>query len=208
MDGDNAGHHGCILIGVLTSACLGIIASGRECGVPPSRQITTPAMRLPDLAHLTMIRKVGSGSNASADRTSVPATTCSPLDPLVAPERAASGYWNFPLPQGSWLTHQRGCGLHLPESRGSNVVQHRVGYAASRDVRFLGPPANPIVATAGVPVRWQERQQNQNLEAFPKFPFGVMPGEGFEPPTFGLQNRCTTTVLTRRRRSFTTGWLA
>jgi hypothetical protein len=24
-----------------------------------------------------------------------------------------------------------------------------------------------------------------------------MPGEGFEPPTFGLQNRCTTTVLTR-----------
>jgi hypothetical protein len=25
----------------------------------------------------------------------------------------------------------------------------------------------------------------------------VVPGEGFEPPTFGLQNRCTTTVLTR-----------
>jgi len=27
----------------------------------------------------------------------------------------------------------------------------------------------------------------------------LVPGEGFEPPTFGLQNRCTTTVLTRRR---------
>ena len=26
----------------------------------------------------------------------------------------------------------------------------------------------------------------------------MMPGEGFEPPTFGLQNRCTTTVLTRQ----------
>jgi hypothetical protein len=26
----------------------------------------------------------------------------------------------------------------------------------------------------------------------------LMPGEGFEPPTFGLQNRCTTTVLTRQ----------
>jgi hypothetical protein len=26
----------------------------------------------------------------------------------------------------------------------------------------------------------------------------MVPGEGFEPPTFGLQNRCTTTVLTRR----------
>ena len=27
--------------------------------------------------------------------------------------------------------------------------------------------------------------------------WALMPGEGFEPPTFGLQNRCTTTVLTR-----------
>src|SRR5580658_5644117 len=26
---------------------------------------------------------------------------------------------------------------------------------------------------------------------------GVVPGAGFEPATFGLQNRCTTTVLTR-----------
>ena len=26
----------------------------------------------------------------------------------------------------------------------------------------------------------------------------LVPGEGFEPPTFGLQNRCTTTVLTRQ----------
>jgi hypothetical protein len=26
---------------------------------------------------------------------------------------------------------------------------------------------------------------------------GVLPAEGFEPPTYGLQNRCTTTVLSR-----------
>jgi hypothetical protein len=26
----------------------------------------------------------------------------------------------------------------------------------------------------------------------------VVPGAGFEPATFGLQNRCTTTVLTRQ----------
>jgi hypothetical protein len=26
----------------------------------------------------------------------------------------------------------------------------------------------------------------------------LVPGEGFEPPTFGLQNRCTATVLTRQ----------
>jgi hypothetical protein len=27
----------------------------------------------------------------------------------------------------------------------------------------------------------------------------MVPAEGFEPPTFGLQNRCTTTVLSRRK---------
>ena len=26
----------------------------------------------------------------------------------------------------------------------------------------------------------------------------MVPGEGIEPPAFGLQNRCTTAVLTRR----------
>ena len=41
----------------------------------------------------------------------------------------------------------------------------------------------------------------QNLEA--DLPAG-MPGEGFEPPTFGLQNRCTTTVLTRQAIVFAT----
>ncbi len=35
-----------------------------------------------------------------------------------------------------------------------------------------------------------------------------MPGEGFEPPTFGLQNRCTTTVLTRPQWGSTTARLA
>ena len=30
----------------------------------------------------------------------------------------------------------------------------------------------------------------------------MVPGEGFEPPTFGLQNRCTTTVLTRLSISY------
>src|SRR5258708_3173474 len=28
---------------------------------------------------------------------------------------------------------------------------------------------------------------------------GLVPAEGFEPPTYGLQNRCTTTVLSRLR---------
>jgi hypothetical protein len=36
----------------------------------------------------------------------------------------------------------------------------------------------------------------------------VVPGEGFEPPTFGLQNRCTTTVLTRQRHVISMFWVA
>ncbi len=32
----------------------------------------------------------------------------------------------------------------------------------------------------------------------------MVPDAGFEPATFGLQNRCTTTVLIRRRPSHTT----
>ena len=30
----------------------------------------------------------------------------------------------------------------------------------------------------------------------------LVPGEGIEPPTFGLQNRCTTAVLTRPSARF------
>jgi hypothetical protein len=30
-----------------------------------------------------------------------------------------------------------------------------------------------------------------------RFLTALVPGEGLEPPTFGLQNRCTTAVLTR-----------
>jgi hypothetical protein len=30
-----------------------------------------------------------------------------------------------------------------------------------------------------------------------------MPAEGFEPPTYGLQNRCTTTVLSRQNQYLT-----
>jgi hypothetical protein len=38
-----------------------------------------------------------------------------------------------------------------------------------------------------------------NILIYRCFPrrFMMVPGEGFEPPTFGLQNRCTATVLTR-----------
>jgi hypothetical protein len=31
--------------------------------------------------------------------------------------------------------------------------------------------------------------------------WGDLPAEGFEPPTYGLQNRCTTAVLSRHGAS-------
>jgi hypothetical protein len=34
---------------------------------------------------------------------------------------------------------------------------------------------------------------------------GLVPAEGFEPPTYGLQNRCTTTVLSRHFKDTATG---
>jgi hypothetical protein len=36
---------------------------------------------------------------------------------------------------------------------------------------------------------------------------GMVPGEGFEPPTFGLQNRCTATVLTRPTNPIPVYWI-
>ena len=46
-------------------------------------------------------------------------------------------------------------------------------------------------------------QEYQKLKGNPQFAAQSMPGAGFEPATFGLQNRCTTTVLTRRLRVLT-----
>ena len=40
------------------------------------------------------------------------------------------------------------------------------------------------------------RHQKPDLRAFRGE--GMVPGKGFEPLTFGLQNRCTTAVLTRQ----------
>jgi hypothetical protein len=42
------------------------------------------------------------------------------------------------------------------------------------------PPARPV----------NVRSEMKRIE-------NLVPGEGLEPPTFGLQNRCTTAVLTR-----------
>ena len=47
-------------------------------------------------------------------------------------------------------------------------------------------------STRGNPPIFARKGREWNRVGMP-----AMPGEGFEPPTFGLQNRCTTAVLTR-----------
>ena len=47
-------------------------------------------------------------------------------------------------------------------------------------------------------MRHQKLKSLHQLIDAQRFLGWLVPGEGFEPPTFGLQNRCTTTVLTRR----------
>jgi hypothetical protein len=51
-----------------------------------------------------------------------------------------------------------------------------------------------------------EAVEYQELAAQSRFQSAEMPGEGFEPPTFGLQNRCTTTVLTRPKSIYYNGF--
>jgi hypothetical protein len=51
-----------------------------------------------------------------------------------------------------------------------------------------------------VPDLCQLRTSSISLQLIYKF--GLMPAEGFEPPTNGLQNRCSTTELSRHRRSY------
>jgi hypothetical protein len=63
------------------------------------------------------------------------------------------------------------------------LVSHTLATVLGRseDGTFKSPPRVPT-----------------NIQRGPK----MVPGEGFEPPTFGLQNRCTTTVLTRHFQAF------
>jgi hypothetical protein len=44
----------------------------------------------------------------------------------------------------------------------------------------------------------QAHSYRQEILSSPSIRGRGMPGEGIEPPAFGLQNRCTTAVLTRR----------
>ena len=54
--------------------------------------------------------------------------------------------------------------------------------------QVVEPNFSYVGGSTNVLVRYKLRQNN-----FSK----MMPAEGFEPPTYGLQNRCTTTVLSR-----------
>ena len=85
--------------------------------------------------------------------------------------------------------------------------------------RLLALRARPFGPAPGIALRSSTWPDSQVVEPFlfyvggstkvqlgTKLPSNIflkmMPAEGFEPPTYGLQNRCTTTVLSRHNNNF------
>ena len=56
--------------------------------------------------------------------------------------------------------------------------------------------------------RLPDEEQTVVSHGFGLDPLRVMPAEGFEPPTYGLQNRCTTTVLSRQINNLRDFWMS
>jgi hypothetical protein len=77
-------------------------------------------------------------------------------------------------------------GMRSYQSRAASPRTFRVQVSCQRSGRVLTTPATALAGRAPI-------MKNQ-----PKYEEKPVPGEGFEPPTFGLQNRCTATVLTRQ----------
>lgn len=73
-----------------------------------------------------------------------------------------------------------GIGPELPPETGPSRHRDRRGGAASADA---------LCRTTVTPHGREARPRRSNV---------VVPAEGIEPPTFGLQNRCTTAVLHRQ----------
>jgi hypothetical protein len=68
--------------------------------------------------------------------------------------------------------------------------------AGDRRRRCAPSSSNPLVFLSGVRIDAVKRLVRGCVI---QIIFWGLPAEGFEPPTYGLQNRCTTTVLSRRR---------
>ncbi len=95
----------------------------------------------------------------------------------------------MPLELGMLLGAQRfGSGL---QKQKSCLVLDRENYWYQE---FISDTAGQYIAAHGEDVGQAIKLPNRCRPA-PKR--RLVPGEGIEPPTFGLQNRCTTAVLTR-----------
>jgi hypothetical protein len=82
------------------------------------------------------------------------------------------------------------------EKPGFGVVRRLRGHCSPHSPADIRPTGRYVVNSNSAPaLLWAK-----NVSEIAAFGFDLVPGEGFEPPTFGLQNRCTTTVLTRPQR--------
>jgi hypothetical protein len=71
-------------------------------------------------------------------------------------------------------------------------------WAAIEAERCCGEPKTVLPRTQNGLASDSKRQAASPVEWALFFGAGLVPGEGFEPPTFGLQNRCSTAELTRQ----------
>ena len=104
---------------------------------------------------------------------------------------------------------ERGCTARTAVHRPPSGICRLRDYSALRasplrgrpagDQRRCAPLSNPACMLSGVRIFSVDRH---GANGGPQTAKRDLPTEGFEPPTYGLQNRCTTAVLSRRRRDF------
>jgi hypothetical protein len=75
------------------------------------------------------------------------------------------------------------------------MVRAAKRYVASMSHGIAGCHCNPLKQEGTVATYCNKK----GLSHFELIRILLVPGEGFEPPTNGLQNRCSTTELTRHK---------
>jgi hypothetical protein len=88
--------------------------------------------------------------------------------------------------------------LRLKSVRVAGMVRHPVQRANCQAIAVSGHTTWQQVQTT-----WSCGVSAANILASRSSGNEMVPGEGIEPPTFGLQNRCTAAVLTRRKAPWT-----
>jgi hypothetical protein len=113
---------------------------------------------------------------------------------MVAGFSPASARWPF-----TWLAHRAPILFHPRWPPSADAETGRPSLAG-KFRPMEGPGSQVALAGSCAPgcAPWAEITSSGGLENRYKSLILLVPGEGFEPPACGLQNRCSTTELTRQ----------